>query len=133
MLTDNNQIFRNCFVIIYCHLTNVLSQINKCIIFETNELSITLSTLWSCFRYSVVRTHQNTNHVTTKYQVLSCSIDESRLIFDIYPETVDMIPKVQVTTQDVHVLDVELCAKAPKVVCHVRQLDECVLLLTAVN
>ena len=23
MLTDNNQIFRNCFVIIYCHLTKV--------------------------------------------------------------------------------------------------------------
>ena len=46
MLTDNNQIFRNCFVIIYCHLTNVSSQINKCIIFERNELSITLSTLW---------------------------------------------------------------------------------------
>ena len=45
MLTDN-QIFRNCFVNIYCHLTKVLSQINKCIIFEPNELSITLSTLW---------------------------------------------------------------------------------------
>ena len=47
MLTDNNQIFRNCFVIIYCHLTKVSSQINKCIIFEPNELSITLSTLCS--------------------------------------------------------------------------------------
>ena len=46
MLTDNNQIFRNCFVIIYCHLTKVSSQINKCIIFEPNEVSITLSTLW---------------------------------------------------------------------------------------
>ena len=46
MLTDNNQILRNCFVIIYCHLTNVLSQINKWIIFEPNELSITLTTLW---------------------------------------------------------------------------------------
>ena len=45
MLTDNNQIFRNCFVIIYCHITKVLSQINKCMIFEPNELSITLSTL----------------------------------------------------------------------------------------
>ena len=44
MLTDNNQIFRNC-VIIYCHLTKVSSQISKCIIFELNELSITLSTL----------------------------------------------------------------------------------------
>ena len=46
MLTDSNQIFRNCFVIIYCHLTKVSSQINKCIIFEHNELSITLSTMW---------------------------------------------------------------------------------------
>ena len=45
MLTDNNQIFRNCFVIIYCHLTKVSSQINKFIIFQPNELSITLSTL----------------------------------------------------------------------------------------
>ena len=45
MLTDNNQIFRNCFVIIYCHLTKVSSQINKNIIFEPNELSISLSTL----------------------------------------------------------------------------------------
>ena len=45
MLTDNNQIFRNCFVIIYCHLTKGSSQINQCIIFEINELSITLSTL----------------------------------------------------------------------------------------
>ena len=42
MFTDNNQIFRNFFVIIYCHLTKVSSQINKCIIFEPNELSITL-------------------------------------------------------------------------------------------
>ena len=46
MLTDNNQISRNCFVIIYCHLRKVSSQINKCIIFEPNELYITLSTLW---------------------------------------------------------------------------------------
>ena len=43
---NNNQTFRNCFVIIYCHLTKVPSQIDKCIIFEPNELSITLSTLW---------------------------------------------------------------------------------------
>ena len=42
MLTDNNQIFRNYFVIIYCHLTKVSSQINKCVIFEPNELSITI-------------------------------------------------------------------------------------------
>ena len=33
----SNQIFRNCFVI-YCHLTKFSSQINKCIIFESNEL-----------------------------------------------------------------------------------------------
>ena len=46
MLTDNKQIFRNCSIIIYCHLTKVSSQINKCIIFQPNELSITLSTLW---------------------------------------------------------------------------------------
>ena len=45
MLTDNNQIFSNCFAIIYCHLIKVSSQINKCIIFEPNELTITLSTL----------------------------------------------------------------------------------------
>ena len=45
MLTDSNQIFRNCFVIIFCYLTKVSSQINKCIIFEPNELSMTLSNL----------------------------------------------------------------------------------------
>ena len=45
MFTYNNHIFRNWFVIIYCHLTKVSPQINKCIIFEPNELSITLSTL----------------------------------------------------------------------------------------
>ena len=39
---DNNQIFMNCFVIICCHLTKVSSKINKCIIFEPNDLSITL-------------------------------------------------------------------------------------------
>ena len=42
MLTDNNQIFRNSFVIIYCHLTKVSSQINKCIIFKPNELYNTI-------------------------------------------------------------------------------------------
>ena len=47
MLKDNNQIFTNCFVVIYSHLTKVSSQINKCIIFEPDELSITLSSLWS--------------------------------------------------------------------------------------
>ena len=55
MLTNRNQIFTNCFVIIYCHVTKVSSQINKFIIFEPNELSITLSTsrcwytLWFAF------------------------------------------------------------------------------------
>ena len=48
MLTDNNQIFRNWFVIIHRHLTKVSAQIIQCIIFGRNELSITLSTLWSC-------------------------------------------------------------------------------------
>ena len=43
MLTDNNQIFRNWFVIIHCHLTKVSAQIIQCIILERNELSITLS------------------------------------------------------------------------------------------
>ena len=48
MLTDDNQIFRNCFVIIYCHLTKVSSQINKCIIIVgPNELSTTLSILYA--------------------------------------------------------------------------------------
>ena len=42
METYNNQIFRNCFVIIHYHLTKVSSQINKRIIFEPDELSITL-------------------------------------------------------------------------------------------
>ena len=49
MLTDNKQIFRNCFAIIYCHLTKVSSEINKCIIFQHNELSITLSSLCMVF------------------------------------------------------------------------------------
>ena len=45
MLTDNNQIFRNCFFIIHYHLKKVSARIITCIIFELNELSITLSTL----------------------------------------------------------------------------------------
>ena len=57
MLMDNNQICRNCFVIIYSHLTKVSSQINKCIIFVPNELSITLSTLW-LHSLSLPRMHQ---------------------------------------------------------------------------
>ena len=43
MLTDNNQFLRNWFVIIHRHLTKVSAQIIQCIIFEGNELSITLS------------------------------------------------------------------------------------------
>ena len=46
MLTDNNKISRNWFVIIHRHLTKVSAQIIQCIIFGRNELSITLSTLW---------------------------------------------------------------------------------------
>ena len=42
---DNHQIFSNCFIV-YCHLTKVSSQINQCMIFEPDELSITVSTLW---------------------------------------------------------------------------------------
>ena len=45
MLMINNQIFRNLFTI-HRHLTKVSAQIIQCIIFERNELSITLSTLW---------------------------------------------------------------------------------------
>ena len=48
MLTDNNQIFRNWFAIIHCHLTKVSAKVLQCIIFEHNELSITLSTLCAC-------------------------------------------------------------------------------------
>ena len=44
---DNNQIFRNWFVIIHRHLTKVSAQIIQCIIFDCYELSITVSTLWS--------------------------------------------------------------------------------------
>ena len=36
-----HQTFKNCFVIILYHLTKDSSWINKCIIFEPNELSIT--------------------------------------------------------------------------------------------
>ena len=46
MLTDNNQILANWFVIIHRHLTKVSAQIIQCIIFERNELSIILSTQW---------------------------------------------------------------------------------------
>ena len=42
MLTDNNQIFKNRFAIIHRHLAKVSAQIIQCIIFERNELSITI-------------------------------------------------------------------------------------------
>ena len=60
MITHNNQIFRNWFAIIHYHLTKVSSRINKCIIFEPNELSITVSTLWChwLFSYGLVHTSQ---------------------------------------------------------------------------
>ena len=47
MLTNNNQIFMNWFVIIHRHLKKVSAQIIQCIIFERNEISIALSTLWT--------------------------------------------------------------------------------------
>ena len=47
MLTDNNQIFRNWFVIIHRHLTKVSAQIIQCIIFERNELYNTIYSLAS--------------------------------------------------------------------------------------
>ena len=47
ILTDNIQIFRNLSVIIHRYLTKVSAQIIQWIIFERNELSITLSTLYS--------------------------------------------------------------------------------------
>ena len=55
MLMDNNQIFRNWFVIIHRHLTKVSAEIIWCIIFECNELSITL------FIYSMDTTHYTVN------------------------------------------------------------------------
>ena len=66
MWTDNNQIFKNCFVIIYCNLTKVSSQINKCIIFEPNELSITLSTLW-CYWDFIAGNHREQSFVNFSY------------------------------------------------------------------
>ena len=52
MLTENNQIFRNCFII--CHLTKVSSQINKCIIFEPNELYNTMYSMYIESSYTEV-------------------------------------------------------------------------------
>ena len=53
MLTENNQIFRNCFII-YCHLTKVSSQINKSIIFEPNELDNTIYSMYIESSYTEV-------------------------------------------------------------------------------
>ena len=49
---DNNQIFRNWFVIIHRHLTKVSAKIIQCIIFERNELYNTINSM-------VIFTHQN--------------------------------------------------------------------------
>ena len=46
MLTYNNDIFRNCFVIIHYHLTKVLYRINMCITFKPYELSITDNSIY---------------------------------------------------------------------------------------
>ena len=52
MLMDNKQIFRNWFII-HRDLTKVSAQnIILCIIFERNEPSITLSTLW-CYPVTI--------------------------------------------------------------------------------
>ena len=62
MLTYNNQIFKNCIVIIYCQLRKVSAQINVSIICEPNKLSITLSTLWS--NYYHMETYLKNNFKT---------------------------------------------------------------------
>ena len=72
VLTDNKQIFRNCFVFIYCHLTKVSSHINKWIIFEPNELSITLSTLW-CDVLHWVPSGSSHHHHDVLHCVPSCT------------------------------------------------------------
>ena len=66
MLTDNNQIFKNCFIIIYCHLAKVSPQINECTIFEPNELSITISTLSIYGPQEVINTLSDPGHWETK-------------------------------------------------------------------
>ena len=56
---DNNQIFKNCIVIIYCHLTKDSSQINTCIILEPNELYNTIYSMVitkNIYLYSLVIT-----------------------------------------------------------------------------
>ena len=57
MLTDNNQIFKNWFVIIHRHPTKVSAQIIQCRIFELNELSITLSILLMYFKLIQLTLH----------------------------------------------------------------------------
>ena len=44
---DNNQIFRNWFVIFHRHVTKVLAQIIQCIILERNDFSIVYNTIYS--------------------------------------------------------------------------------------
>ena len=68
MLTDNNQIFRNWFVIIHCHLTKVSAQIIQGIIYECNELSITLSTLLLPLRYKLFKFHLFLLNVLSQYK-----------------------------------------------------------------
>ena len=58
MLTDNNQIFRNWFIIIHRHLTRVSAQIIQSLFFERNELSITLSTLWCNYKCTLCMCNQ---------------------------------------------------------------------------
>ena len=59
---NNNQIIRNCLVIIYCYLTKVSSQINKCTIFEPNEFSLSI--------YSMVGLHCMESTCIVLYSVL---------------------------------------------------------------
>ena len=49
MLTDNNQIFRNWFII-HSHLTKVSAQIIQCIIFERNESHNTIYSMGASSR-----------------------------------------------------------------------------------
>ena len=49
MLTDNNQIFRNWFVIIHRYFTKVSAQIIQRTIFYLNELYNTIYSMIGCF------------------------------------------------------------------------------------
>ena len=55
MLTDNNQIFRNWFIIIHRHLIKVSVQIIQCMILERNKLSITI---YDQMRAPAIRNHK---------------------------------------------------------------------------